>query len=71
MSSEYRLITFMGKDLVEHEPTGVSFEFDEDNPDYILYLEWLEEGNTPDTVPGDKYPPQPVDLEEDLEVYDS
>ena len=39
-----------GKDgavTVKEDGTTVSFLFDENNPDYIAYLKWIEEGNVP------------------------
>jgi hypothetical protein len=42
--------TPFGKDAavtVNENGTSTSFLFDEQNPDYIAYLAWLSEGNTP------------------------
>jgi hypothetical protein len=42
--------TPFGKDAavtVNENGTSTSFLFDEQNPDYIAYLAWLEAGNTP------------------------
>lgn len=65
MPAEYKLITFMGKGLIEHVETGVYFEYDDDNPDYIEYLDWVEKGNEPDLDPVERSPlPENIFLEE-------
>ena len=49
----YKLYKTFGSDVPNAAMTigvnpQISFLFDENNPDYIAYLKWVSEGNTPE-----------------------
>jgi hypothetical protein len=46
-------------DIIRRTADGASIPPDPANVDYAAFLDWLEEGNTPDPAPE---PPTPVEL---------